>query len=586
MGTHNRIAPTSDLTTVFRPRPGLYEFGLSSALLLLVLFVFFHNLGGAALFEPDEGRNAEVAREILATGDWVTPHYDFVPRLDKPIPYYWAVALCYKLFGVSEWSARFPSAVAALACVLLTSALALTIFGFWEALWSGLILTTGVEFFVLARTVILDMTLAFFLTLALCAFYWAATRSRALPKRRLYLLMYLAIGVAALLKGPIGIILPALVILSYGFHTRKWFLLNEMHLISGAALSLVLASSWYLWAEMKNPGYLRYFFLEENILRFLTADVGHSQPGYYFFAVLSIGFLPWTLLLTLVVRDCWERPLDDATVFLANWVVVPLLFFSLSNSKLPHYVLPVYPPLSIIAGRSLHRILRDPRATRGWVLSLPWVTLAAAFLVFLVALLKPDALPHPIVDRVGQFGTAVSFPVLWVGFLIPILLASVHWPMFWKRPAMLYLSYCLGFFLSFLIAHRVVAEASRTRTSKALAEHIAPLIDSEDRLVVFHAYPSSLPFYLQIERPLWVVWSGKRGPVLGSRYVGAKLPLSAVRHEQVLFTYEQFSRLWRESRERILVLIRSKDLERLSQEGVTPVKTVAESGDVVLVTNR
>jgi 4-amino-4-deoxy-L-arabinose transferase-like glycosyltransferase len=140
------------------------------ALALLGFFVLFHKLGDAALFEPDEGRNAEVAREILLLQDWVTPHYDFIPYLDKPMPFYWLVAFSYKLFGVSQGSARLPSVLAAVGCLLLVANLARTPAGNGR-LWSGLFLLTSPEFFIFARTTIFDMCLTFFITLALWAFY-------------------------------------------------------------------------------------------------------------------------------------------------------------------------------------------------------------------------------------------------------------------------------------------------------------------------------------------------------------------------------------------------------------------------------
>lgn len=553
---------------------------------LFCVFVLFHDLGGAALFEPDEGRNAEVGREILLTQDWVTPHYNFIPRLDKPVAYYWLVACSYKLFGVSEWSARLPSAVAALACVVLTSGLALTMFGFWEALWSGLILATGVEFSILSRTVILDMTLAFFITLSLCAFYWGSTIDHGRVKRIFYLLMYASTGVATLVKGPIGIILPGLVIFFYLFHTRKWFLLNEMNLALGIPLFLLIAGSWYVWAEMRNPGALRYFFLEENVLRFLAPRFNRNQSWYYLFSALLIGFLPWTLLLAFVVEDLRKGFLDDTTFFLVIWTLLPVFFFSFSSSKQAHYILPVYPPLSIVAGKSLCRILRDRSGRTSWVFSLPWLTLAAALLVVVLALLLPDLLPDHVQGPLRQLAPAIPLSLVWTILLIIIVLAFSNWRALWKKPGALYLSYCIGFVLVFLFVHRVMAAVSYTRTSKELAEKAAPFIRPEDHLVIYHAYLSSLPFYLRVNRPLWVVWSGQQGRVMGSTYVGEKLPVAAAGHEKVLFTYQEFSKLWTESRERLLIFAHTKDVGRLNEQGLVPLKTILQVGDVVLVTNR
>src|SRR5512142_1785889 len=143
-------------------------------LFLFCAFVLFFQLGAAALFEPTEGRNAEIGREILLTHDWITPHDDFIPVLDKPIFFHWMVAICYKILGVSEASARLPAVMAGLGTVILAFFLARQCFGLWPALWAALILTTGLQFFALSRIVLLDMPLTLFITLSLWCFYHGA----------------------------------------------------------------------------------------------------------------------------------------------------------------------------------------------------------------------------------------------------------------------------------------------------------------------------------------------------------------------------------------------------------------------------
>src|SRR5688572_10130881 len=191
------------------------------ALCFFCLVILFSDLGAAALFEPDEGRNAEVAREILLLRDWVTPHYDFIPRLDKPVFFFGLVALSFKIFGLGEWSARLPSVLASLGCLSLTYVLARAIFGRRAALWSVLILVTSVEFFVLSRVVILDMVLTFFITLSLACF-WFGHLATGRRRKFLVLLMYAFLGAATLIKGPVGLLLPAAVIFFYLLLSRKW----------------------------------------------------------------------------------------------------------------------------------------------------------------------------------------------------------------------------------------------------------------------------------------------------------------------------------------------------------------------------
>jgi 4-amino-4-deoxy-L-arabinose transferase-like glycosyltransferase len=189
------IAEDSCTLEVKRPKGFDRHFCGAIVLFVFCLFTVFSDLGGAALFEPDEGRNAEVAREILLLDDWVTPHYDFIARLDKPIFFYWLVAFSFKLFGLSEWSARLPSVLAGLGCLSLAYILARSMFGRWAAPWSVLVLLTCVEFFALSRIVIPDMALTLFLSLTL-AFFWFGHLSAGRGKRALFLLMYVAMGVA------------------------------------------------------------------------------------------------------------------------------------------------------------------------------------------------------------------------------------------------------------------------------------------------------------------------------------------------------------------------------------------------------
>jgi 4-amino-4-deoxy-L-arabinose transferase-like glycosyltransferase len=264
---------------------------ISLGLVLFCLLLFFYHLGAPALFEPTEGRNAEIAREILLTHDWVTPHDDFVPVLDKPIFFHWLIAFCYKLFGVSEWSARLPSALAGLGSVILIYLFARKFLGLWEALWSVLILASSVQFYALSRIVIFDMSLNFFVTLSLCCFYLGAKTSSVFNKKAFYMVMYAAMGGGTLIKGPIGLFLPGMVIFFYMFMGKKWFLLREMNFFPGMNLFLIIVAPWYIWAEIRNPGYLYYFLSEENVLRFVTPHFSRNEPFYYFLGVLAIDWV-------------------------------------------------------------------------------------------------------------------------------------------------------------------------------------------------------------------------------------------------------------------------------------------------------
>jgi 4-amino-4-deoxy-L-arabinose transferase-like glycosyltransferase len=288
----------------------------------------FHGLGSAALFEPDEGRNAEKAREILLLGDWVTPHQNFLPTLGKPIFFYWLVALCFKIFGLAEWSARLPAVLSAIGCLFLVYRFARTQWGMWEALWSCLALVTSVEFLVLSRTVIFDMTLTLFIAWALMSFYAAQKAGRSTSRNLHWLTMYAAMGAATLVKGLLGVIIPGMVIFCYLFFSRKWSLLSRMRIVPGAIVFMAIVVPWYAWVEVRNPGYLHYFLWEEHFVRYLTPHFERTGNWYYFFAVLGVGFLPWSLILPVTIRSLFKRLADELNLFSTLWVILPFIFFS------------------------------------------------------------------------------------------------------------------------------------------------------------------------------------------------------------------------------------------------------------------
>ncbi len=552
-------------------------------LIVFCLCVLFCHLGTAVLFEPDEGRNAEIAREILLLQDWVTPHYDFIPRLDKPISYFWLVALSFRIFGSSEWSARLPSALAAFACLSVTYALARAMFGRWAALWSALVLLTSIEFFALSRIVILDMLLTFFFSLALCAFF-LGQREVVAGKSKLYFsLMYVALGAATLVKGPIGFLLPTAVIFFYLLLTKRWALLGKLNLPLGIALFVLTAAPWYLMAESRNPGYLRHFFWEENLARFATTRFNRNQPWYFFLLILSAGFFPWTALLPGALVDFRKRQFDDKRLFLLLWAGLPLIFFSLSLSKLPHYILPIYPPLAIIVGARVAGMFADSTPTLRWLPVFPAVVFFILFFVITMVALRPDFLP---VDLQAYVHAAFPEPpVSLVAALIALsilTLLATRWR-YLRQPVGLYSVTALSFTLFVLASAPITAAVATNRSSEQLAQKAARLVGAEDQFVLYDGYFSSLPFYLDIQKPIWVVWSGKKSSVLGSDYVALKRPEPARGYGKLLYSYEEFVEQWKASNDSLVVFVRSSNLPRLEKLLGTSAKILIQVGDTALV---
>lgn len=493
-------------------------------LLALTLFFLFYQIGAAGLFEPDEGRNAEKARQIFLLNDWVTPHENFLPVLDKPMFFYWLVALSYKMFGMNEGAARLPSALAALGCFALVFRWVRKRWGTWEALWSGLILISCVEFFVLSRLVNLEMTLAVCITLALYAFHEASHAATTTRRNFHCVVLYGALGAGTLLKGLIALVLPGLIIFFYLCWTNQWAILRRIHPVAGTLLYIAIAAPWYLMADARNTGFLQYYVWNEHFGRYGTPDFGRSHSWHFFLPVLFVGFLPWSTLLPLVIKRHCQRRTEDKTIFIALWVVVPLIFFSFSQSKLPHYILAVFPALAIVTGTTLADLLRDGRTGIQRPLALLWCFQGLSVLYLLAGWMWPVILPAQIRQPVNQVGWLL---VAYGSFcaVISILLLGIKVKTFWNNQPKVYLAQALGmiFFLGFVTQMKVAV--ARERSAGGLSEMVAGQLGAATQLVFYDTYISGMPLYLKLDRPVWVVTHArKRKTVLGNFYAATARP--------------------------------------------------------------
>ena len=550
------------------------------------IFVLFYQLGGAALFEPDEGRNAEKAREILLLSDWVTPHLNFHPVLDKPIFFYWLIALAYKFFGISEWAARLPSALAALGSVALVYFFARAQWGKAQALWSGLILLTSVEFFLLARIVIFDMPLTFFLTLALCAFYQASHSDDVNRRRMLCLLMYGALGAATLIKGLIGVVVPGMVIFCYLLLTKQWLVLRRLYLVPGAFIFLAIVLPWYLEVGARHEGYLRYYFWDEHFGRFASDEFDRTQPWYYFILVGLVGFFPWTLLWPLVTSGFRRRACDDKTLFLLLWAGVPLIFFSASKSKLPHYILPIFPALAILTASRLIYLFHQSRQRARAGLSLTWLAYGAMVLFFLIGHWQPAILPKALVTGV----TGMS-RYLWIyGVLVlvlPLLLSFRIISRHLRSQSRRYLAQAIILILFLVFTTQLMIAASSARSARALSDKAQPLITLETQVVFYDTYLAGLGFYLRSEKPIWVITNNKmKRTFLGNYYALGRRAEPETRWGKALFDFDEFADQWRSTKQPLLILAKERNQTELEKRVGAATKKLASIGDYSLLTKQ
>jgi 4-amino-4-deoxy-L-arabinose transferase-like glycosyltransferase len=554
-------------------------------LALVCLAILFANLGGASFFEPDEGRNAEKAREILLRNDWVTPHHNFLPTLDKPMGFFWPIALSLKLFGLSEGAARLPSVLAALGCLLLVYQFARSQWGVRHALWSCLILATSVGFFVFARVVIFDMSLTLFVALGLFSFY-AAARAET-PRQRWFhcVVMYAALGAGTLIKGAVALVLPGLVVFSYLLLTRQWHLLLRMKIAPGALIYLSLVLPWYLWTEAKNPGYLRYFLLEEHFLRYTTVEFERSRAWYYFIVVIAVGFFPWTGLLLETARDAWRKRSEDTNRFLALWAVLPVIFFWFSKSQLPQYILPIFPALALITGRFLAERVSAAGSSAWRRVFIPWLCVMSFMIYLLLGTLWPSLLARPIRPAVAKNIVPLALCSAALLVIFGVCLNGFRKKL-WNGWESVYFSTATALALFFVVLAQMATAVSVERGSKSLARTAAPFIAPGDRMVFYDTYLPGLPFYLNINKPAWIVQREGRETILGSNYLALRRVNGTAGYGQVVFSFGEFAQEWKRKDLVLRVFVKEKNLRRMTANVGAMPKMLAKFDEYLLVTNR
>jgi len=357
------------------------------ALFAAIAVVWFATLDARRLVHPDEGRYAEIAREMAVSGDWVTPRLNDLKYFEKPPFQYWVTAIAYRAFGIHEWTARLWPALAGLLGVLAIGYAGYAIGGPTLGVFAGLALSGTVWHAGMAQVLSLDSGLSFFLALGFAGFVIAQRAESGAGERRVWMwIAWAAMAGATLSKGLIGLFLPGAALVAYTAITRDFVLWRRLHVASGLALYLALTAPWFVAVASANDEFLRFFFIHEHLQRFLTTEHQRTGAWYYFIPILVGGILPWLTLLAWGARRAWREGTANALGFSWQrfalvWATFVFLFFSVSGSKLPSYILPMFPPLALVAGWLLVRV--DARTL--FRLVLPLVVLASVALVAMLA---------------------------------------------------------------------------------------------------------------------------------------------------------------------------------------------------------
>ncbi|HET6277981.1 MAG TPA: glycosyltransferase family 39 protein, partial [Candidatus Polarisedimenticolia bacterium] len=500
--------PASSPTLRTKRHPAI-AIARGAILLPLLIGLYLAGLGSVPLIDPDEGRYAEIPREMLADQDFVTPHLNGVAFLEKPPLYFWLESVSIFAFGLNETAFRLCSALFGLAGLAVAYILARSMSDRRSAWQATLILATSPLYIILAHLNTIDMTLSFFLTACLACFWLAHDRTPGRTGQLLYLGMFAASAGAVLSKGLIGIAIPGAVIAAYLLITGRWGCLKHAPWIAGITLFLLLALPWHALVALQHPEFLALYFVREHFLRFATSYAHAQSPYWYYAPVLLAGMLPWTGLLPMTIplfrassvrTVIRERP---HLVFLALWSGIIVFLFSLSRGKLATYVLPALMPLAILAALAWREAIRARQFARlrsGLILSMVALGAIAMTLALVAAgkltwLFAPVALA-PFIPAAALF-TCCAAAITVVQTLL-------------NRPARSFSLAALSaasLFGCLWLAAPVIAE---TRSTRELASSVRTKVPPEADLFAYRIYPQSLPVYM--ERLIGVAdWTGELG---------------------------------------------------------------------------
>lgn len=334
---------------------------LFAGVFLAASFFLFFRLGDRAFRNPDEGRYAEVAREMVRSGDWTKPTLYGVGYLRKPVLFYWLIAASFRTFGENEWSARLVPALAGLLALAAVFWFSLRFFGPGTALFASTILASNLWYLQVSRYLVIDAVFTLFILGCLFSFYSALHSAKR--KDLWFGCFYACLAAAFLAKGLVAIAIPAVSIGAYLVSTGQLLkTLRQKRLYFGIPIFILLAGPWYLSMEIREPGFLKFFFGHEHWMRLVSADFEHQEPWFYYLGAFPLLLFPWVLFwrpLRRIFAGSGKETSDDTARFLAMSVAATLVFFSLSRSKMPTYILPCVPLAAILLARGWTRWLRS-----------------------------------------------------------------------------------------------------------------------------------------------------------------------------------------------------------------------------------
>lgn len=457
-------------------------------------FLLFYKLGHLSLWDPDEPRYAETAKQMVKTGDWLVPRFNGKERFDKPILFYWLIALAYKAFGISEFAARFWSAFFGLIGVIIVYLMGREMFSPRAGFLAGLVLATNIQYIAVSRLAITDMTLTFFLELTFFSFWFGYRSKNRFKKNMFYLIFYISAALATLTKGPVAIIFSGFIILLFLILVKDLRVLKEMQVFWGVIVFAFIAFPWYILIIQKyGRQYIDYFFLKHNIARFATYNLKHPGPFVYYLPIILVGLFPWSAFL---FSGTWclgtnkfnlVNEQKKQIVFLFIWFFAIFLFFSMAKAKLPTYIMSLYFPAALLLGKFLEIVTDDKESMiikKHINISLSqlfilFLSIAIALFIFLNINCPASLLPNSVITIWLFFGLV----------FILFLFRDKRFP-----AAFIFLSLIIAIF-TILFLELILPKAIAARSLKEAGQSVLSLSRGQHKIFSYRFLKPSTVFY-------------------------------------------------------------------------------------------
>jgi 4-amino-4-deoxy-L-arabinose transferase-like glycosyltransferase len=467
-----------------------------TALLLLAFsfaVVWFCNLDYRHLVRPDEGRYAEIAREMLASSDWITPRLNGIKYFEKPPLQYWMTAAAYWLFGESEWTARLWSALTGFAGVMIAGLAGARLFGAEAGFNAAIVLAGSLLYAGIGHVNTLDMGVTFWLQCALTGFMLAQGASvPAARARRWMLASWAAIGFGFLSKGLIALLLPAMTLAIYVAFERDFALLRRLHAGTGLVVFLVITLPWVVAVSIANPEFPAFFFVHEHFARFLTQEHHREGAWWYFIPILIAGLFPWTTMLGHTALRAWRADSTEsqfkARRFLLIYVCTIFVFFSVSGSKLPSYILPLFPACALLLGDWLAHV--EGRRLSRFILPVAALACVGVVLTPFTARFGSLKIPADLYAHFAHWLTA-AFLVLTFACGAAFFLARSG------RVRNSIVTMGCGSLLMIQIAMTGHQALSPSYSAAQIAEIVKPYLGADVPFYSVRTYEQTLPFYIK-----------------------------------------------------------------------------------------